>query len=94
MKDAGINQTHERRIEPPIPSSTPLAARLFSAVVKLYAMLCIGEFVFITREFGFKNAIALSLLSLLPFLLSVYMRVRWKSVKTSDWAPLHFFCSP
>jgi len=88
MSDAGTNQTDERRTEPPIPSSTPLAARLFSAAIALYAMLCIAEFVFITREFGFKNAIALSILSLLPFLLSVSMRVRWKSVKGSDWGAL------
>ena len=88
MNDAGINQTDERRTEPPIHSSTPLAARLFSAAIAFYAMLCIAEFVFITREFGFKNAIALSILSLLPILLGVYMRVRWKSVKASDWGAL------
>jgi hypothetical protein len=46
------------------------------------------EFVYITRVFGLKNAIAISFLSVLPFILSVHMRFRRTSLNAGDWGLL------
>ena len=62
-----------------------LAAHLFSAAIIAYVIGWVAEFVFITRVFGLNNSIALSFISVLPFIYSVYMRSRWKSLRAGDW---------
>jgi hypothetical protein len=74
--------------QPIVRPKASLGARLFSVAIGVYVIAWIAEFIFITKVFGPKNAIALSFLSVLPFLLSVYMRCRWKSLKPGDWLAL------
>jgi hypothetical protein len=57
------------------PRST-FGAHLISAVVVVYLIGCVGEFVFITRVFGPKNAMVLSLVAVWVLILGVSMRCR------------------
>lgn len=88
MNETAREQAKQLLTEPIVRRKVGLAARLLSVVILVYVIGWGAEFIFISREFGFKNAIGISFLLLIPFLLIISMRRRWKLLGVGDWGLL------
>ena len=65
-----------------------LTAHFLSLVILVYFIGWAAGCIFLSREFGIKNAIVISMILAIPFALIISMRSRWNSLGVGDWGLL------